>query len=188
MTISANNNAVDIKALVYALTKQRESLPQPIQSSLQKIGREFQANQPTAANELRNCIQSYQPLDIAYRDAVLELDSQYHSQERTKSLGATLANSPSVSWFFVNEVIPANDWVTTVKQAISAPIYSQKESPLSDSITRIGMYIVGGVSIGTWTAQKPGAIIGGVLALSFGIWSEYVDKKPARKTLSNHPE
>lgn len=186
MTISANNNAVDIKALVYALTKQRESLPQPIQSSLQKIGRDFQQNQPTAADELRKCIKSYQPLDVAYRDAILELDSQYHSQERTKSLSATLAESPSVSWFFVHEVIPAADWVTTVKQAINPPM--QGEAPLSDKITRIGIYMVGGIGLGTWTAQETGAIIGGILALSFGLWYEYSNKKTARETLSSRPK
>lgn len=180
MTASANNDAVDIKALVYALTQQHESLPQPIQSSLQKVGQAMQQNQPAAADQLRACIRSYLPLDTAYRDAVQELDRQYHSQERTNGLSANFVNSAGLSWFFVNEVIPAADWVSAAKQSLNTSSRSTK-SQSTDRVTRIFIIAMGGACIGAWIAQVPGSIVGGLSGLAYGWWYISVyEKKSSR--------
>ncbi len=173
MTNSANNDAVDIKALMYALTQQREPLPQSVQRDLRTVGKALQQNQPTAPSQLRACIESYLPLDVAYGKAIQELDRQYYSQERTKSLSATFINNPGTSWYFLNEVIPAADWVATAKQAINAPTYPRqdvKAQSLEDKIIRIAIVSTGGASIGFWIAQVPGGIIGACCAFAYSCW------------------
>ena len=181
MTVSANNDAVDIKALVYALTQQREPLPQTVQRSLQEVGRDLQQAQPTAANRLRACIESYPPLATDYKDAIREIDRQYLSQERTKSISASFDDSPGLDWFFVNKVIPAADWVATAKQAFKTLPSASTKDQGTDKITRIGIAAMGGACIGVWIAQLPGGIVGGLAGLAYGWWyTGSYEKKSSR--------
>jgi len=181
MTISANNatnNAIDLKALLYALTQQREPLPQPIQNSLQEAGQALQQNQPDAAYQLRERLKSYSPLDAAYRSALQDFDRQYASQQRTKSLGVAFPNGAGLDWLFINDVIPASDWVFTAKQILQA---QQSESPrdqLWARINRIALMTLGGISIGAAIAQLPGAIVLGIIATLSGWYYEF-PRKPA---------
>ncbi len=180
MTVSANN-AVDIKALVYALTQQREPLPQPLQHSLQEAGRAFQQSEPDADSKLRARIESYGPLESAYRSALETFDRQYNSQERLKSLSASFADGASLDWFFVHNVIPAADWVATAKQVLAVPRSpATKSDPLWEKLNRIAVMTIGGASLGAAIAQLPGAIIGGLSALLYG-WYISSSQKALRR-------
>jgi hypothetical protein len=188
MTVSANN-AVDIKALVYALTQQREPLPQPLQHSLQEAGRAFQQSEPDADYQLRARIESYGPLESAYRSALETLDRQYESQERIKSLSASFAdgfadgfaNGASLDWFFVHDVIPAADWVATAKQVLAVPRSpATKSDPLWEKLNRIAVMTIGGASLGAAIAQLPGAIIFGLSALLYGWYISFLKKSIAK--------
>ena len=167
MTVSANN-AIDLKALLYALTQQRDPLPQPLQHALQEAGQALQQNQPEAEQQLRSHIKSYEPLDTAYRGALEELDAAYASQQRAKSLAATFANTASVDWFFINDVVPAADWVATAKQILHTPPSNVTGKKGWENADRIAIMVTGGASIGAAIAQLPGAIIGGLSAAVYG--------------------
>ena len=179
MTVSASNNAVDIKALIYALTQQRESLPHPVQHSLKQAGQALQQNRPEAGYQLRERIKSYTPLDVAYTDALQDLDRQYHSQERIKSIGATFADSAGLDWFFINDVIPAADWVSTAKQVLPKPSSRSEEYTFGDRLNRVFIIAMGGACIGAAIAQLPGAIVVGCAALAYGWW--YVNAYQSKK-------
>ncbi|MGB3297836.1 MAG: hypothetical protein WBA76_06170 [Phormidesmis sp.] len=170
MTVSVNNS-IDLKALLYALTQQREPLPQPFQHSLQEAGQALRQNQPEADYQLRERIRTYIPLETAYKSALQELDREYASQQRTKSLDTTFANSVGLDWLFINDVIPAADWVFTAKQIWQLQQRSKtQKSSFWDQADRIFIMVIGGIAIGGAIATLPGAIIGGVSAAIYGWW------------------
>ena len=172
--MTVTNDAIDLKALLYALTQQREPLPEHIQSSLQEAGQSLQQNQPEAAHRLRDRIKSYPPLDTAYRSALQEFDRKYASQQRTKSLSATFSDSAGLDWFFINDVIPAADWVATAKHVLPKQQSKSREDELWEKVSRIAVMTIGGASLGAAIAQIPGGIIVGLLTVIFGWW--YVNK------------
>ncbi|MGB3293277.1 MAG: hypothetical protein WBB01_09850 [Phormidesmis sp.] len=179
MTVSAND-AIDIKALLYALTQQREPLPEPLQQALQKAGRSLQQNQQEGARQLYERVKSYLPLYTAYRAALEEFDREYTSRERAKSLGATFANSTGADWFFINDVVPAADWVSTAKQILQTQPSNPTKNKGWANADRIAIMITGGASIGAAIAQLPGAIIGGLSAAVYGWYISFSDTKSSQ--------
>lgn len=172
--MTVTNDAIDLKALLYALTQQREPLPEHFQNSLQEAGQALRQNRPEAAHQLRDRLKSYPPLDTAYRSALQEFDRQYASQQRTKSLGATFPNTAGLDWFFINDVIPATDWVTTAKHVLPKQQSKSRDDQLWEKVSRIAVMTIGGASLGAAIAQIPGGIIVGLLTAIFGWW--YVNK------------
>lgn len=175
MTVSADN-AVDLKALLYALTQQRAPLPETLQRALREAGQALQQNQPEAEQQLRNHIGSYEPLDTAYKGALQEFDAAYASQQRAKGISATFANSTGVDWFFINDVVPAADWVATAKQVLRTQPSTTTEKKSWENADRIAIMITGGASIGAAIAQLPGAIIGGLSAAVYGWYISFSTK------------
>ena len=178
MTLSAHKT-IDLKALLYALTQQATPLPEPIQQALQRTGQALQQNQPEAGRQLREQIKRYEPLEAAYMSALRELDKQYVSQQRTKSLSATFSNTVGADWLFINDIIPAADWVSTAKQVLQAQQPKSKQGEFWDRADRTVVIIAGGGAIGGAIAQIPGAIIGALVAAAYAWYINASDKKSA---------
>lgn len=181
MTVS-NNNAIDLKALLYALTQQPEPLPETFQHSLQKAGQALQQNQPEAAHQLRESIKLYAPLEAAYKSALQQFDKQYSSQQRTKSLSAAFQNTAGLDWLFIHDVIPTTDWVATAKQVSQAQQAQAQPTHFWDKTDRMAVMIAGGVALGTAIAQVPGAIVGGMIGASYGWYIGFGKKKSAQNS------
>ncbi len=179
--MTVTNDAIDLKALLYALTQQREPLPEPLQHALQKAGRALQQNQREAADQMLDCVRSYTPLDTAYREALQELDREYASQQRTKNLSA-IANSAGIDWFFINDIIPADDWVLIAKQSLQAQQSKPAQGEFWDHADRIAVMIAGGTAIGGSVAYIPGAIIGALIGAGFGGYISFSKRRPSRSS------
>lgn len=175
MTVSANNS-IDLKALLYALTQQSAPLPAPLQHSLQESGQALRQNQPEAAHQLRERIKRYEPLESAYMNALQQFDRQYTAQQRTKSLSANFPNTAGFDWFFINDVIPANDWVLTAKQILQAQHSRPAKRNFWDRTESVVVVIIGGAALGGAIAQLPGAIIGLLIAAIFGWYVSFYKK------------
>ena len=175
MTVSANNS-IDLKALLYALTQQSAPLPTSLQHSLQESGQALRKNHPEAGHRLREHIRLYEPLENAYMDALQQLDRQYAAQQRTKSLNATFPNTIGFDWLFINNVIPATDWVATAKQVLQAQRSKPTKSKFWDRTESVVVVAIGGAALGGAIAQLPGALIGLFLATLFGWYVSFYKK------------
>ena len=175
MTASVNNS-VDLKALLYALTQQPAPLPASLQHSLQESGQALRQNQPEAARQLRERIRGHEPLENAYMDALQQFDRQYAAQQRTKSISATFPNTIGLDWLFINDVIPASDWVTTAKQVLQAQHLRRVKSKPWDKAESVVVVAIGGAALGGAIAQLPGAIIGLIIAAIFGWYVTFYKK------------
>jgi hypothetical protein len=163
-------NIIKLEVLVNALARQTEPLPESLQQHLTEIGRALQVN-PTKKKAIELCqlIEEYEPLEREYNNSLVELDRQYRSQERTKSIDTTFSMTSGLDELSIESfLLPANDWVAAAKQLtnrLSSPPTSAK---FWDKTDRLAVTTAGGIAIGSAIAQLPGAIIGGLLGAGYG--------------------
>lgn len=169
--MSFSNQTIDFEALLYALAQQTEPLPTDLQHSLTEIGRSLHENQPDSARHLRELIQEYLPLETEYRNALAQSDSRYASQQRTKSLGASLSLTWGVDDLLISRVLCTNDWITTSKRIVFNQAVPKQRSQFLERGDRVVTLASGGAFLGVLIFQIPGAIIGGLLAGVYAWWS-----------------
>jgi hypothetical protein len=170
-----NNATIDVDALMIALTHQPHALPPDLQQQLSQVGQAMAANQPDAAQALRNLVRSYEPLEAAYFSVLTQWDNEYASQQRAKSLEATFQTTEGFGFIFVHDILPSQDWVKTAKHLADFQMNVSSEVDDQPDFWERGNTIVtmisGGAFLGVLLAQMPGAIIGGVIAGIFGWFS-----------------
>jgi hypothetical protein len=165
-----NNATIDVDALMIALTHQPHALPPDLQQQLSQVGQAMAANQPDAAQALRNLVRSYEPLEAAYFSVLTQWDNEYASQQRAKSLDGTFHTTQGLGFIFTQDILPAMDWVAAAKSL--SVIGDQDTQPqwIKRGNTIVTM-VSGGAFLGVLLAQFPGAIVGAIIAGIFGWYS-----------------
>lgn len=162
---------LDLEALLFALERQTDPLPESLQRSLKMTGKALQEDRPEAARQLRQLIASYPPLENAYRKAIEDLDLAESDRERAKSLNAVFPDTLDFETIFIREILPSSDWVNTVKQLpreFAKENTSATPSQFWDKADRLMIVTVGGAALGGSIAGIPGALIGAVFAGGYG--------------------
>lgn len=177
-----NKQTIDLEALLYALAQQTEPLPEALQRSLTEIGRSLRTNTTAEkANELRQLIKGYEPLEVAYQNSLVELDKRYISQQRTKNSDLTFSSSTGLDILDFRVILSSNNWVNAAKKMIYSQSLQPQRSRFLDRGDRVVTLASGGAFLGVLIAQIPGAIVGGLLA---GIYAWF--SFPTAKTDGNN--
>jgi hypothetical protein len=176
------SSVIDPEALLCALAQQTEPLPEKLQRSLQEVGQSLQQDQPDAAHQLRELIREYLPLESAYKTVLEQWDKQYASQHRAKSLNTAFQVTAGSDWLFIHEVMPTSDWVTTAKRIARRQSSQVEPSRFWDKTDRIAVMMAGGAALGGVIGQIPGAIVGGVLAATYGWYISFAKAKSVRNS------
>ncbi len=184
--MSFSNQIINFEALLYALAQQTESLPEDLQHSLTEVGRSLPEDRFDAARRMRELIQQYSPLEIAYKDALAQLDARYASQQRTKSLGATFPIASGLDELSIESLLLTNDWVNTAKQLINKLSTPQTPAKFWDKTDRMAITTAGGIALGSAIAQLPGALLGGVLGAGYGWYLGFRKPTESIKIESTH--
>jgi hypothetical protein len=165
-----NNATIDVDALMIALTHQPHALPPDLQQQLSQVGQAMAANQPDAAQALRNLVRSYEPLEAAYFSVLTQWDNEYASQQRAKSLDGTFHTTQGLGFIFTQDILPAMDWVAAAK-SLSAVVDQDTQPQWIKRGNTIVTMVSGGAFLGVLLAQFPGAIVGAIIAGIFGWYS-----------------
>lgn len=152
------NNIVDIGAFMEALAQQPQSLPDELQRSLHEIGPAVQNYDRSALEQLRHLISQHPPLEDAYRQALRQKDRHYTAQERSKSLGQVFPQGSSFGLIFVEDVIPSEDWVQSVRRFAKRQHRATTGlNLLWNNLSRVAVMAIGGSFIGGMIAQILGS-------------------------------
>ena len=165
-----NNATIDIDALMIALTRQPHALPSDLQQQLRQVGQALAANQPDAAQALRNLVRSYEPLESTYFNVLTQWDNEYATQQRAKSLDGTFHTTQGLGFVFTQDILPTMDWVAAAK-SLSAGIDQDSQPQWIKRGNTIVTMVSGGAFLGVLLAQFPGAIAGAIIAGIFGWYS-----------------
>jgi hypothetical protein len=180
--MTTQKTLINFEALLNALAQQTQPLTESLQHSLQEVGQALRNNQPEAAHQLRELIKQEPLLESAYQQALVQWDEQYTSQQRTKSSNGAVQNlylSPLNS-FFLHDVTPSQDWVTTARQ-LAQPIIQPAPEKFWDKADRIAVMTAGGAALGSAIGQIPGALIGAAFAAGYGWYISFAKAKSAQK-------
>jgi hypothetical protein len=178
--MTTQKTVINSEALLNALAQQPHSLPESLQRSLQEVGQALRNNQPEAAHQLRELIKQEPLLESAYQQALVQWDEQYTSQQRTKSSNGAVQNLSPLNSFFLHNVTPSQDWVTTARQ-LAQPIIQPAPEKFWDKADRIAVMTAGGAALGSAIGQIPGALIGAAFAAGYGWYISFAKAKSAQK-------
>jgi hypothetical protein len=179
--MTTQKTLINSEALLNALAQQTKPLPEPLQHSLQEAGQALQNDQPEAAYQLRELIKQAPPLEEAYQNALEQWDEQYASQQRAKSFGVAFQNPSVLDSFFLNDVAPSEDWVTSARK-IAQNAIEPTSSDFWDKTDRIAVMTAGGAAFGGAVAQIPGALVGATLAALYGWYISFAKTKPTQNS------
>ena len=178
--MTTQKTLINSEALLNALAQQTKPLPEPLQHSLQEAGQALQNDQPDAAHQLRELIKQAPPLEKAYQNALEQWDEQYASQQRAKSFSAAFQNPSVLDSFFLHDVAPSEDWVTSAQKIAQHSTVETTSSNFWDKADRIAVMTAGGAAFGGAIGQIPGALIGATLAALYGCYISFAKAQPTQ--------
>jgi hypothetical protein len=179
--MTTQKTLINSEALLNALAQQTKPLPEPLQHSLQEAGQALQHDQPEAAYQLRELIKQAPPLEEAYQNALEQWDERYASQQRAKSFTEAFQNPSVLDSFFLNDVAPSEDWVTSARKIAQNKTVEAPASNFWDKADRIAVMTAGGAALGSAIGQIPGAFIGAAFAAGYGWYISFAKAKSAQK-------
>ena len=178
--MTTKKTLINSEALLNALAQQTKPLPESLQHSLQEAGQALQNDQPEAAYQLRELIKQAPPLEDAYQNSLEQWDEQYASQQRAKSFSAAFQNPSVLDSFFLHDVAPSEDWVTSARKIVQHNTVETTSSDFWDKADRIAVMTAGGAAFGGTIAQIPGALVGATLAALYGWYISFAKTKPTQ--------
>lgn len=163
--MSFPKNKINLEVLLYALSQQVDPLPPTLQRSLTEIGQVSPANLTDEDKiKIRELVETYQPLEIVYRNALTQWNQSYVSQERAKSLDAIFPTLSGLDDLSIDSFVHTQDWVLSAQKILSPKKFPKQRSQFLERGDRIVTLASGGAFLGVLIAQIPGAFIGGILA------------------------
>ncbi|NJM77291.1 MAG: hypothetical protein HC852_17795 [Acaryochloridaceae cyanobacterium RU_4_10] len=181
--MTTQKTLINSEALLNALAQQTKPLPESLQHSLQEAGQALQNDRPDAAYQLRELIKQAPPLEEAYQSALEQWDEQYASQQRAKSFSEAFQNPSVLDSFFLYDVAPSEDWVTSARKIAQQQKTNQltsSDSDFWDKADRIAVMTAGGAALGGSIGYIPGALVGATFAALYGWYISFAKTKPTQ--------
>ena len=178
-------DTITLEAFVRAVS-QLEALSPKLQSDIHQVSVALAQHEPKAVDSIRDLVKEYAELKVPYEAAYQDLQQQYQSQERTKSLAiATNGSTASDIEYQLAQVLRAENLTAATRKFVRR-LDAQLASPSQQTGfwergSRIIALSAGGAFLGAAIAQVPGAVIGGLFAAIFMWWYSEPKRTSSRR-------